>query len=189
MSDFEVTDGEEEDILSEKGDNVVREVREEANKWFRMWDKASTSKDGGDPINDPDAESDDSETFHSMDSEEEEDEGEGPRRRVRRYPEWRPKRDLKDIITLTVGLKFSNPTEFKETLKVFAVKIPLTICTSTMRRCGSPRSARKNVAGEYTQVGRIVENFSRSKLFNQFIIVVATTITSGQQLRGLLIDI
>jgi hypothetical protein len=100
-----------------------------------------------------------------MDSEEEEDEGEGPRRRMRRYPEWRPKRDLKDIITLTVGLKFSK------------------------RRGGSLRSAIENVAGEYTQVGRTVENFSRSKLFNQFIIVAATTITSGQQLGGLLIDI
>jgi len=124
-------------------------------------------KDGGDPINDLDAEFDDSETFHSMDSEEEEeDEGEGPRRQVRRYPEWRPKRNLKEIITLTVGLKFSNPTEFKETLKV--------------RRRGSPRSARKNVAGEYTQVGRTIEKFFRSKLFNQFIIVAATTITSRQ---------
>ncbi|XP_062150890.1 uncharacterized protein LOC133859491 [Alnus glutinosa] len=124
MSDFEVTNGEEEDIFTEKEDNVVREAREETNKRFRTWDKASTSKDGGDPINDLDVESDDSETFHSMDSEEEEeeDEGEGPHRRVRRYPEWRPKRDLKEIITLTVGLKFSNPTEFKETLKVFAVQ-------------------------------------------------------------------
>jgi hypothetical protein len=56
-----------------------------------------------------------------MDSEEE-DEGEGPRRRVRRYSEWRPKQDLKDIITLIVGLKFSNPTEFKETLEVFAMQ-------------------------------------------------------------------
>jgi len=115
MSDFEVTDGEE--------DNIVREAREETNKWFRTWGMASTSNDGGDPINDPDAKFDDRETFHSMDSkEEEEDEGEGPRRRVRRYPECRPKRDLKDIITLTVGLKFSNPTEFKETLKAFAVQ-------------------------------------------------------------------
>jgi len=122
MSDFEVTDGEEEDIFTEKGDNVVRKEREETNKWFRTWDNASTSKDEGDPINDPNAESDDSETFHSMDSEEEEDEGKGPRRRVRRYPEWRPKWDLKDIITLIVGLKFSNPTEFKEMLKVFAVQ-------------------------------------------------------------------
>jgi hypothetical protein len=58
-----------------------------------------------------------------------------------------------------------------------------------MRRRGTLRSARKNVAGEYTQVGRTVENFFRSKLFDQFIIVVATTITSGQQLGGLLIDI
>jgi len=123
MSDFEVTYGEEEDIFTEKWDNVVREAREATNKWFRTWDKASTSKDGGDPINDLDAKSDDSETFHSMDSEEEEeDEGEGPRRRVRRYPEWRPKRDLKEIITLIIGLKFSNPTEFKEMLKVFAMQ-------------------------------------------------------------------
>jgi hypothetical protein len=80
MSDFEVTDGEEEYIFTEKEDNVVCEAREETNKWFRTWDKASTLKDGGDPINDLDAESDDSETFQSMDSEEEEDEGEGPRR-------------------------------------------------------------------------------------------------------------
>jgi hypothetical protein len=34
LSDFDVTDGEEKDIFTEKDDDVIREVREETNKWF-----------------------------------------------------------------------------------------------------------------------------------------------------------
>ncbi|XP_062155085.1 uncharacterized protein LOC133863106 [Alnus glutinosa] len=62
-----------------------------------------------------------SETFDSMSSEED-DEGERHPRRVKRYPEWMPKWDLKEKVQLLVGLKFSNPTEFKKALQVFAVQ-------------------------------------------------------------------
>jgi len=121
LSDFEVTDGEgeEEDIFTESEENVLRQAREETSKWYQSWDKASTSKEGCDVINDPDDMSSNSETFGSMGSEED-DEGEHHPRRVRRYPEWKPKWDLKEIVQLSVGLKFSNPTEFKKTLQVFA---------------------------------------------------------------------
>jgi hypothetical protein len=52
----------------------------------------------------------------------EEDEGEGSPRRMKRYPEWKLKRDLKENVELSVGLKLDNPTEFKQTLKVFAMQ-------------------------------------------------------------------
>jgi hypothetical protein len=54
-------------------------------------------------------------------SSEEDDEGEHHSRRARRYPEWMPKQDLKEKVQLLVGLKCSNPTEFKKALQVFAV--------------------------------------------------------------------
>lgn len=62
-----------------------------------------------------------SETFDSMDNDED-DEGEHFSRRVKRYPEWKLKRDLKEIVQLSVRLKFSNPTKFKKTLQVLAVQ-------------------------------------------------------------------
>jgi len=62
-----------------------------------------------------------SETFDSMGSEED-DEGEHHPKRVRRYPEWKSKQDLKEIVQFSISLKFSNPTEFKKTLQVFAVQ-------------------------------------------------------------------
>jgi hypothetical protein len=55
-------------------------------------------------------------------SSEEDDEGEHRPRRVKRYPEWIPKRDLKEKVQLSVGLKFSNPTEFKKALQLFVVQ-------------------------------------------------------------------
>jgi len=82
--------------------------------------KTSTLKDRGDAINDPNAESSNSVTFHSMDSEE--DEGEGSPRRLKRYLEWKPKQDIKENVELSVGLKFAYPTEFKQTLEVFAMQ-------------------------------------------------------------------
>jgi hypothetical protein len=60
-------------------------------------------------------------TFDGMNSNED-DEGEHSPRRMKRYPEWKPKRDLKEILQLSVKLKFSNPTKFKKTLQVFAVQ-------------------------------------------------------------------
>jgi hypothetical protein len=121
LSDFEVTDGEEEDIFTKSEENVLRQAREETSKWYQSWDKAFTSKEGCDVINDPNDMSSNSETFDSIGSEED-DEGEHHPRRVRRYPEWKSKRDLKEIVQLSVGLKFSNPTEFKKILQVLAVQ-------------------------------------------------------------------
>jgi len=100
---------------------MKKKAREETSKWYQSWDKASTSKEGCDAINDPDDMSPNSETFDSMSSEED-DEGEHHPRRARRYPEWMPKRDLKEKVQLSVGLKFSNPTKFKKALQVFAVQ-------------------------------------------------------------------
>jgi len=121
LSDFEVTDGEEEDIFTKSEENVLRQAREETSKWYQSWAKAFTSKEGCDVINDPNDMSSNSETFDSIGSEED-DEGEHHPRRVRRYPEWKSKRDLKEIVQLSVGLKFSNPTEFKKILQVLAVQ-------------------------------------------------------------------
>jgi hypothetical protein len=45
LSEFEVMDGEEEDIFIGKHDDVLREDREDTNKWFHSWEKA-TLKDG-----------------------------------------------------------------------------------------------------------------------------------------------
>jgi hypothetical protein len=86
LSDFEVTDGEEEDIFTESEKNVLRQAREETSKWYQSWDKTSTLKKGCDAINDQDDMSSNSETFDSMGSEED-DEGEHHPRRGRRYPE------------------------------------------------------------------------------------------------------
>jgi phage terminase large subunit-like protein len=51
LSDFEVTDEEEEeDIFTESEENVLRQEREETCKWYQSWDKACTSKEGCDAI-------------------------------------------------------------------------------------------------------------------------------------------
>jgi len=121
LSDFEVTDEEEEDIFTESEENVLRQAREETSKWYQSWDKPSTSKEGCDAAVDPYDMSPNSETFDSMSSEEDA-KGEHHPRRVKRYPEWMPKRDLKEKVQLSFGLKFSNPTEFKKALQVFAVQ-------------------------------------------------------------------
>jgi hypothetical protein len=121
LSDFEVTDEEEEDIFTESEENVLRQASEETSKWYQSWDKPSTSNEGCDAAVDPDDMSPNSETFDSMSSDEDA-EGEHHPRRVKRYPEWMSKRDLKEKVQLSVGLKFSNPTKFKKALQVFAVQ-------------------------------------------------------------------
>jgi hypothetical protein len=125
LSDFKVTNGEKEDIFIGKANDVLHEVcelRDDTKKWFNLWDKDYKSNIGVDEANDPDEESNNSENFDSLDSEEG-SEGEGSCRRPRRrYPEWRKKRDLSETVALEVGLRFANPTEFKEALQVFAVQ-------------------------------------------------------------------
>jgi hypothetical protein len=95
LSKFKARDGEEEDFFEAKQEDVLREARENTNKWFHSWEKASTSKIENEELNDPDQESRDNDSFHSLDSEEEDDEG-SPRWVKRRYPEWKSKWDLKD---------------------------------------------------------------------------------------------
>jgi len=67
-----------------------------------------------------------------------EDDGKGSPRRVRRrYPKWKELQHVKDKVELVVGLKFSEPSQFKETLKLYAIqKILLisSICTSRRSR-------------------------------------------------------
>jgi hypothetical protein len=88
-----------------------------------LWDKDYKSNIGVDEANDLDEESNNSENFVSLDSEEEGSEGEGSCRRPRRrYPEWRKKRDLSETVVLEVGLRFASPTNFKEALQVFAMQ-------------------------------------------------------------------
>jgi hypothetical protein len=36
-----------------------------------------------------------------------------------RYPEWKELRDFKEKVQLKVGLKFANPPQFKDALKLF----------------------------------------------------------------------
>jgi hypothetical protein len=121
LSEFKETNGEEDDIFLGKHDDVLCEAMDDTNKWFQSWEKASTSKDEVDEINDSDAESCDSDRFHSLDNEEDDDEW-SPRQVKMRYPEWKPKWDLKDKVKLKVGLRFANPTQFKEALQVFPVQ-------------------------------------------------------------------
>lgn len=118
LSDFEVTDGEEEDIFVGNPDD--------SRKWFHMSDTNSQANNGVDDTNDLDDQSYDSDNFDSLDSGEEEgEEGEGsrgqPRRRMR-YPEWKKKKDISEKVELAVGLRFANPTEFKGALQLYAVQ-------------------------------------------------------------------
>lgn len=82
-------------------------AKKDTNEWFQIWDKTGTSNIGVDDINNPDKESYDNDNFESLNSEQED--SDGARRARRRYPEWKPKRDLKDKVELIVGLNFSNP--------------------------------------------------------------------------------
>jgi hypothetical protein len=116
LSDFEVTDEEEEeDIFAESEENVLSQAREETSKWYQSWDKASTSKEWYDAINDPDDMSQNSETFDSMGSEEDE-EGEHHPRKVRRYLEWKLKRDLKEKSVIISRVEVQQPYWVQENL-------------------------------------------------------------------------
>jgi hypothetical protein len=125
LSDFELTDGEEEDMFVGKEQDVLREPNDDINTWFQTWDKDSNSGIGVDAANDPDADSYDSEYFDSLDSGEEdsEEDSEGSIvKRKKRYPQWKKKRDWSQTVELSVGLRFTNPKEFKEALQLFAVQ-------------------------------------------------------------------
>lgn len=121
LSDFEVTDGEEEDIFLHKYDECIRDAREASTKWFQTWDESSKSKVVGDNMYDSDEDPVESDGFWSLDSEGDDSEGE-PRRVRRRYPEWREITDLKEKVELKIGMKFVEPTQFKEVLKLFPVQ-------------------------------------------------------------------
>jgi hypothetical protein len=100
-----------------------------------------------------------SETFDSMDSEEDKDEH-SPRR-VKRYPKWKPKRNLKEIVQLSVGLKFSNPNEFKKTLQVFAVQ------NSFDYKCHHNEKMRVSAVWKKNCLWRVHASWSNCKSFFQ----------------------
>jgi len=177
LSDFEVTDEEEEDIFTESEENVLRQAREETSKWYQSWDKPSTSKEGCDAAVDPDDMSPNSETFDSMSSEEDA-EGEHHPRRVKRYPEWMSK----------FRLKFSNPTEFKKALQVFAVQNSFDYKYQHNEKMRVSAVCKKNCPWSIHATGPTANHSSRSKPSTQIIIVAAITTTSGNQYLGLLID-
>jgi hypothetical protein len=71
-----------------------------------------------------------------------------------RYPEWKELRDFKEKVQLKVGLKFANPPQFKDALKLF------TPTCKTRRREYRP-FIRKNVVGKYMHPGRTTRSISR----------------------------
>jgi hypothetical protein len=121
LSDFELTDCEEEGIFVEKENDVLHEPKDDINTEFQTWDKDSKAGIGVDAANDPDTDSYDSEYFDSLDNGEENSEGSLVKRK-KRYPEWKKNRDWSQKVELSVGLKFTNPKEFKEALQLFAVQ-------------------------------------------------------------------
>jgi hypothetical protein len=120
LSDFELTGDEEEDVFVEKENDVPREPNDDINTWFQTWDRDSKADIGVDAANDPDTDSYDSEYFDNLDSGEEDNEGLTVKCK-KRYPEWKKKQDWSQKVELSVGLRFTNPKEFKEVLQLFAV--------------------------------------------------------------------
>jgi hypothetical protein len=121
LSDFELTNGEEDDVFIEKENDVPRKPKDDINTWFQTWDRDSKAGIGVDAANDPDTNSYDSEYFDSLDSGKEDNEGSTVKRK-KRYPEWKKKQDWSQKVELCVGLRFTNPKEFKEALQLFTVQ-------------------------------------------------------------------
>jgi hypothetical protein len=119
--DIELTDGEEEDMFVAKEKDVLREPNDYINTWFQTWDRDSKASIGVDAANDPDADSYYSEYFDSLDSGEEDSEWSTVKRK-KRYPVWKKKGDWSQTMKLSVGLRFTNPKEFKEILQLFTVQ-------------------------------------------------------------------
>jgi len=120
LSDFQLTD-DEKDMFVGKEIDVLREPNDDINTQFQTWDRDSKAGIGVDEANDPDADSYDNEYFDSLDSGEDDSEGSIVKRK-KRYPEWKKKRDWSQTVELSVGLRFTNPKEFKEALQLFAVQ-------------------------------------------------------------------
>ncbi|XP_059432656.1 uncharacterized protein LOC132174219 [Corylus avellana] len=121
LSDFEVTNGEEEDIFLEKDEALIRQTKEETTKWFQSWYQTETSKNVGDISNEPDE--DDSNSDGGILSIDNDDGSEGSPRHVRRkYPQWMPKADLKEIVELYIGQEFVDTRQFNDALQIFAIQ-------------------------------------------------------------------
>lgn len=82
----------------------------------------------------------DSEELMSLDSE---GDNEGTSRRTKmRYPEFNVIHDMKETISLRVELKFTNPSEFKDTLRLYAIQQGFKkarkdgVSTFCKKRCG-----------------------------------------------------
>jgi hypothetical protein len=121
LSDFELTDGKEEDIFVEMENDVLREPRDDTNTWFHTWGRDSKAGIGVDAANDPNMDSYDSDNFDSLDNEEEDSKG-SPVQCRRRYLEWRKKWDWSQKVEVSVGLRFANLNDFKEALQIFVVQ-------------------------------------------------------------------
>jgi len=121
LSDFELTDGGEEDMFVEKENDVIRKPNDDINTWFQTWDRDSTAGIGVNAANDLDADSYDNECFDSLDSGKEESERSIVKRK-KRYLEWKKMQDWSQKVVLSVGLRFMNSKEFKEALQLFAVQ-------------------------------------------------------------------
>jgi hypothetical protein len=66
LNDFEVTDGEEEEIFLSESDDVSCDTKEETSKWFQPWSEASSSKNGDGAMKEPDEEDCDSDNLISL---------------------------------------------------------------------------------------------------------------------------
>jgi hypothetical protein len=121
LSDFEETDGEEDDIFVERDEERIRQAKGDIMKWFQSWYETETSKNIGDNSNEPNEDDGNSDGgFSSIDSD---DVGEGsPRRARRKYPQWMEKANLKEIVELYIGQEFVDPGQFKGALQLFAIQ-------------------------------------------------------------------
>jgi hypothetical protein len=70
----------------------------------------------------------------------------------------------KDKVELVVGLKFREPCQFKETLKLYAIQNSFDSITSTTRRSRYLYCVRKIVVREYMHRGLLIGSISISRL-------------------------
>jgi hypothetical protein len=191
LSDFEVTNGEEEDIFVGNPDDVVREVMDDSRKWFHMSDTNSQVNNEVDDTNDPDNQSYDSDNFDSLDIGEEEGEGSRgqPRRRRRRYPEWKKKKDISEKVELAVGLRFANPTEFKGGLQLYAEQNSFDYKYLHNERKRVSAYCKKKCGWKIHSSWSPCQKHFQIRLSFQSIIVAAIIKTRGQQVSGLQLDI
>lgn len=109
----------------------MKAAREATTRWFQPWaDLSSASKKTGETgptngIEDPlvDYFPDSVEMISLKRDLEEGDQGSSKCvRKKRMYPNWNVVHDLTQTINLKLGLKFTDPTAFKDALKLYAIQ-------------------------------------------------------------------